>query len=763
MLWGLSVERHVKKLNRICIVLAVAIWTIACMAVTAESRELTLINIVDTTVHGSSDPSGITFFPDTETLLQCDSEAEETPYFIGFNLFELGLSGNLLGSYTTLGFTTEPTGITLNTVTNTIFITDDVTQKVFEVDPVDLENALSSFSTSAYSNDPEGIAFNTSTGNLYIAEGLNHTVYEVTTSGLLVTTISLPSEIIDPEGIYYDDFSGHLFIVWGKKLFEISVSGVMIDSTDLVPFGVVVAKGITFAPSSDPNDDPFIENIYIVDYGIDEVNDGRLFEFSFNRDLSNNPPQIDSGPTSVPNPVFDNETAQLSVQASDVDGDDLTYFWSPEDGSITGAGSTVTYIPPNVVQQQIFTITVTVYDGRGGSDAGTVDVTVIPHPRPLNVLRAGTGTGTVTSSPPGIDCGMDCTEDFSYGSTVTLTATPDTGSVFAGWSGDPDCSDGMVTINAATTCTATFDLYSLSIVKAGTGTGTVTSSLPGIDCGIDCSENYPVNTVVTLVATPDTGSDFIGWGGDPDCLDGEVTTNGTKTCIATFDLEIHTLTVTKGSTGSGTVTSAPAGIDCGADCSEDYTYGTEITLTATPDIGTYFTGWGGDIDCADGMVTINAATTCTAVFDLEMYPFSITKAGMGSGTVTSAPVGIDCGADCSEDYPYGTVINLTATPDDGSLFAGWSGDPDCSDGIVSMDVTGTGTEVNVLPIADAYVLSTNPSSNYGDALDLKVDGSPTKTSYLRFDVTGLSTAVLSARLRAEVLNSSVSGGYYYLQ
>lgn len=56
----------------------------------------------------------------------------------------------------------------------------------------------------------------------------------------------------------------------------------------------------------------------------------------------------------------------------------------------------------------------------------------------LTVLKDGTGTGTVQSSPAGIDCGTDCQSIFHGGTTVTLTATPDPGSTFVTWS-DPAC------------------------------------------------------------------------------------------------------------------------------------------------------------------------------------------------------------------------------------------------------------------------------------------------------------------------------------
>jgi hypothetical protein len=165
------------------------------------------------------------------------------------------------------------------------------------------------------------------------------------------------------------------------------------------------------------------------------------------------------------------------------------------------------------------------------------------------------------------------------------------------------------------------------VAKAGTGTGTVTSTPAGIDCGADCTEDYTYGTEVTLNVTPDVGSVFTGWSGDADCSDGVVTMDAAKTCIAAFDIEIHSLTVTKAGTGLGTVTSNSAGIDCGADCTEDYTYGTAVTLDVTPDVGSVFTGWSGDADCSDGVITMDAAKACTAIFTITPFLIEVRVAG----------------------------------------------------------------------------------------------------------------------------------------
>jgi len=78
----------------------------------------------------------------------------------------------------------------------------------------------------------------------------------------------------------------------------------------------------------------------------------------------------------------------------------------------------------------------------------------------------------------------------------------------------------------------------------------------------------------------------------------------------------QTLTVNKDGGGSGTVTSDPAGINCGADCTEDYALGTVVTLTAHPGVKSYFVGWSGDCLGTDPTttVTMDADKTCTATF-----------------------------------------------------------------------------------------------------------------------------------------------------
>jgi hypothetical protein len=89
----------------------------------------------------------------------------------------------------------------------------------------------------------------------------------------------------------------------------------------------------------------------------------------------------------------------------------------------------------------------------------------------------------------------------------------------------------------------------------------------------------------------------------------------------------QTLTLSKSGSGTGTVTSNPAGINCGSTCSFDYANETTVTLTATPAVGSTFTGWTGGSCSGTGTcnVTMNAAKTITAGFTVRRRGGQITS------------------------------------------------------------------------------------------------------------------------------------------
>jgi photosystem II stability/assembly factor-like uncharacterized protein len=100
-------------------------------------------------------------------------------------------------------------------------------------------------------------------------------------------------------------------------------------------------------------------------------------------------------------------------------------------------------------------------------------------PLNLTVTRTGTGSGTVTSNPAGINCGSTCSASFNSGSSVALTATPASGSTFTGWSGD--CTGRSIctlSVNAAMSVTATFATAPFTVVTTGaSAAGIITDSI----------------------------------------------------------------------------------------------------------------------------------------------------------------------------------------------------------------------------------------------------------------------------------------------
>jgi len=152
---------------------------------------------------------------------------------------------------------------------------------------------------------------------------------------------------------------------------------------------------------------------------------------------------------------------------------------------------------------------------------------------PLTIERLG---GLVVVKPKGIDCRMNCegNEAYTYisGTQVTLTASANTGFTFAGWSGSGCTGKNVcvITMNAPQAVTALFNaIYSLIIVKEGTGTGTVTSQPLGINCGTTCNQTYDRADRVTLRLTAKAASNaiFTGWSGGDGC-------SGTGTCVVTM-------------------------------------------------------------------------------------------------------------------------------------------------------------------------------------------------------------------------------------
>jgi len=187
----------------------------------------------------SPDPSGIAFLhsSDLNTLLISDSEVDErSPYFTGKNLFEVNLTGDLLGTLTTVSFSDEPAGVAYDSTTRRLFFSDDDERRVFILNPGTdgdyntSDDIVTYFSTTPFgSQDPEGLAFDSSRGHLFLVDGEGEEVYDISPGeNDVFDGVTTPGDdqvsqfdvtglaIKDPEGVAFNPDNNHLYIMTSR-------------------------------------------------------------------------------------------------------------------------------------------------------------------------------------------------------------------------------------------------------------------------------------------------------------------------------------------------------------------------------------------------------------------------------------------------------------------------------------------------------------------------------------------------------------------
>jgi uncharacterized repeat protein (TIGR02543 family) len=273
----------------------------------------------------------------------------------------------------------------------------------------------------------------------------------------------------------------------------------------------------------------------------------------------------------------------------------------------------------------------------------------------INVIGSGS-VGTVPAQAT-----------YHYGDVVQVSATPDIGWSFSGWSGDLTGSTNpaslTITGNMAVTASFTQNEYTLSTSVVGSG---AISENPS-------QATYYYGDVVQLTATPDIGWSFSNWAGD---LTGStnpasLTITGNMAVTAYFSQNQYTLTITIDPVAGGSIAAVPGG---------PYYYGDVVTLTATPSVGYTFDHWSGDASGSNVVttVTMDGNKAVTAHFTLSQYTLTITVDPSVGGSVGAVP---------APPYYYGDIVTLTATANTGYTFDYWSGDASGSNTVttVTMD------------------------------------------------------------------------------
>ena len=307
-------------------------------------------------------------------------------------------------------------------------------------------------------------------------------------------------------------------------------------------------------------------------------------------------------------------------------------------------------------------------DPQDANNAGSAATTVLPIFL-LSVSRSGAGSGTMSSSPAGILCGLTCSAAFTSGTVVTVTALPASGSVFTGWSGDCSVnSTCVVTMTGDRNVTADFEpgsMFNLSVTRLGLGT--VTSDLTGISCGNVCSASYAQGAVVTLTPSPDSGYIFTGWSGD--CSGSgacQLTMNATHSVSATFSLASSRANLSVGLADAADpipaggnlsylVTVVNAGPDAAAAVVLTDTLPAGVTFaSAAPPQGSCSANTGG-FSCALGSLSAGAAFTFAVTV-------SVGESGALVNTITVSSATQDPDAADNSDSEQTSALGVTVSP-----------------------------------------------------------------------------------------------------
>ncbi len=332
-------------------------------------------------------------------------------------------------------------------------------------------------------------------------------------------------------------------------------------------------------------------------------------------------------------------------------------------------------------------------------------------PAPNRTLQTSVpgGGGTIIVDP--------VQADYLNGDTVTLTAIPTTGFSFVGWGGDlagETDSPFELVMDDDKIVTAQFALnvHNLTVTAEPVQGGTVT-----VD---PVKPLYYTGEEVGLTAVPANGFIFLGWEGD-------LTSAATPTSVVmTKDTVIKAkfaptgeFTLTTIANGPGTVAKDPN--------QPEYGFGDAVTLTATANPGFAFIGWSGSLTGTDNpaVITMTEDAEVTGTFTQDsLYTLDVTP--IGNGQVTRDPI--------KPSYAQDEPVVLTAVPDLGHRFVGWTG-----------DLIGTNNPATVIMTKNTVISATFEEAAPA-ALNVTVDPletgtvtiNPLKTEYLTGEIVTLT-------------------------
>jgi hypothetical protein len=651
----------------------------------------------------SPDPSGVAYAAHLGSMVIADGEVEEMSIYAGANMFETTPSGSLSRTWTTLPFSTEPVGAAYNPTNRHLFLSDDVSRDVYEIDPGPdgryrtSDDRMTQFDTKVFgSDDPEGIAYDAANNILYIADGVNAQVYRISPGNNGVFDGVSPSGddqvtswdtqvhgLGDPEGIAWDSDFGHLYVV-GKPdnlVFHFSTTGTLLRTINISAANSRKPAGLEYAPGSA---NPGSKSLYIVARGYDNdshpsENDGMMYEFSVPPLSGNTLPTVTI--TAPPNgsAFTQGNVITFTGTASDAQDGDLTaaLAWTSNlDGALGSGGSVTT----STLSLGTHTITASVTDASGAQASAAISVTV-----------NGVGSGTVQVR---VAAGADDAEESAAGSMSVSSS--DLELVFDGSDQLVGLRFNAVAIPPGTTITRAYVQFQADEATSGATSLTIQGQ---------ATDNAATFSSTAKVSTRSRTASAVSWSPVAWMVAGQAGAGQQTPSIASVIQEIinrpgwrsgNSLAIIITGTGRR-VAEAYEGLPSAAPLLRvDYATGpntaptaTNVTIAGTPQVGQVLTGnytysdANGDVEgtstyrwLRDG-APISGATARSytlvvadqgALIRFEVTPVAATGASPGAA-VQSAAVG-PVAAPTPNSEPTASNVTISGTPQVGQVLTG---------------------------------------------------------------------------------------------
>ena len=298
---------------------------------------------------------------------------------------------------------------------------------------------------------------------------------------------------------------------------------------------------------------------------------------------------------------------------------------------------------------------------------------------------------------------------YYYGDYTTLTAIPNSGYEFVGWSDGSNEPNHTVMVTGNATYTATFaaggsTYYTVSAYVSPTGAGTVSGT-----------GTFPAGSTTTLTAIANSGYAFDHWNDGSTTNPRTVTVNNNMSFTAYFNSDQYTITVNANPTTGGTVTGGGS-----------YPYGATVTLTATANSGYSFLRWNDGNTSNVRTITVTGNATYTALFMAaggETYVLTVTSGNLLLGQVTGGGV-----------YPAGAPAEIRAIPASYATFLRWNdGNTDNPRTVIMNSDLEFVAEFGAAQTYTITVLSSNEEMGQVFGGGTFVEGSTTEISALAYE------------------------------